>query len=81
MVNAQEPSPRQHNMVNGGPLFYGVRNSRLKVTSASQHFKRLILKYRDDLEFRQAIEKQLNKVEGSNKFSKAISFGHNQEFI
>jgi len=78
---------------------------RLKVTTASQLFKRLnsysrqhplyqalkefgkipktlfILKYSDDLEFRQAIEKQLNKVEGSNKFSKAISFGHNQEFI
>jgi TnpA family transposase len=78
---------------------------RLKVTTASQLFKRLnsyskqhplyralkefgkipktlfILKYRDDLEFRQAIEKQLNKVEGSNKFSKAICFGHNQEFI
>jgi TnpA family transposase len=34
-----------------------------------------ILKYIDDLEFRQAIEKQLNKVEGSNKFSKAVSFG------
>jgi TnpA family transposase len=78
---------------------------RLKVTTASQLFKRLnsysrqhplyqalkeygkipktlfILKYRDDLEFRQSIEKQLNKVEGSNKFSKAICFGHNQEFI
>jgi TnpA family transposase len=40
-----------------------------------------ILKYRDDHQFRQAIEKQLNKVEGSNKFSKAISFGHNHEFI
>ena len=39
------------------------------------------MKYGDDLQFRQAIEKQLNKVEGSNKFSKAISFGHNQEFI
>jgi len=40
-----------------------------------------ILKYRDDLEFRQAIQKQLNKGEASNKFSKAISFGHNHEFI
>jgi TnpA family transposase len=40
-----------------------------------------ILKYRDDLEFRQAIEKQLNKIESANKFSKAICFGHNQEFI
>jgi len=40
-----------------------------------------ILKYADDPALRQAIEKQLNKVEGSNKFAKAISFGHNQEFI
>jgi hypothetical protein len=42
---------------------------------------RFILKYIDDPVFRQAIEKQLNKVEGSNKFSKAVSFGHNHEFI
>jgi len=40
-----------------------------------------ILKYIDDVEFRQAIEKQLNKGESSNKFSKAISFGNNQEFL
>ncbi len=40
-----------------------------------------ILKYFDDHLFRQAIEKQLNKVEGANKFSKAISFGHSHEFI
>lgn len=39
-----------------------------------------ILKYVDDPELRQAVEKQLNKVEGSNKFARAISFGHNQEF-
>ena len=82
-----------------------IATIRLKVTTASQLFKRLnsyskqhplyralkefgkipktlfILKYCDDLQFRQAIEKQLNKVEGSNKFSKAVSFGHNQEFI
>lgn len=82
-----------------------IATIRLKVTTASQLFKRLnaysrqhplyqalkefgkipktlfILKYCDDLEYRQAIERQLNKVEGSNKFSKAISFGHNQEFV
>ena len=40
-----------------------------------------ILKYCDDLQFRQSIEKQLNKGEGSNKFSKAVSFGHSHEFI
>ena len=40
-----------------------------------------ILRYIDILAFRQAIEKQLNKGENSNKFSKAISFGNNHEFL
>lgn len=31
--------------------------------------------------FRQAIEKQLNKVEAANKFARAIAFGHHQEFV
>ena len=39
-----------------------------------------LLKYIDDLELRQAIEKQLNKVENSNKFSDAVFFANNQEF-
>jgi len=39
-----------------------------------------ILKYIDDVKLRQAIEKQLNKVESSNKFAKAVFFGNNQEF-
>lgn len=40
-----------------------------------------ILRYIDRVDFRQAIEKQLNKGENSNKFSKAVSFGNNHEFI
>ena len=40
-----------------------------------------ILKYIDCLDLRQAIEKQLNKGESSNKFSKAVSFGNNHEFL
>lgn len=39
-----------------------------------------MLKYIDDIKLRQAIEKQLNKVESANKFAKAIFFGNNQEF-
>ena len=39
-----------------------------------------LLKYIDNLELRQMIEKQLNKVENSNKFGKAVFFGENQEF-
>ena len=38
-----------------------------------------ILDYIDDVELRQMIEKQLNKVELSNKFAKAISFDNNHE--
>ena len=39
-----------------------------------------LLTYIDDVELRQRIEKQLNKVENSNKFSKAVFFGNNSEF-
>lgn len=39
-----------------------------------------ILTYFDDVKLRQRIEKQLNKVELSNKFSKAVFFANNQEF-
>lgn len=82
-----------------------IATIRLKVTTASQLFRRLnsyskqhplyqalkefgkgpktlfILKYVSDVRFRQAIEKQLNIGEHANKFSKAVSFGHSQEFI
>jgi len=40
-----------------------------------------ILRIIDDVELRQAIEKQLNKGENTNQFSKAISFGNNHEFL
>ena len=39
-----------------------------------------ILRYVDDLELRQSIEKQLSKIEQSQKFAKAVAFGNNQEF-
>jgi len=38
-----------------------------------------LLQYIDDLELRQMVEKQLNKVENANKFAKAVFFGSNQE--
>ena len=40
-----------------------------------------ILTYIDDVTLRQAIEKQLNKVEHSHKFAKAVYHGGNQEFL
>lgn len=41
---------------------------------------KFILTYYNNLELRQRIEKQLNKVELANKFSKAVFFANNQEF-
>jgi TnpA family transposase len=41
---------------------------------------KFILTYYNDLELRQHIEKQLNKVELANRFSKAVFFANNQEF-
>ncbi len=39
-----------------------------------------LLRYIDDVELRQAIEKQLNKVENINKFGGAVFNANNQEF-
>jgi TnpA family transposase len=40
-----------------------------------------ILKYYDDLKLRQRIEKQLNRIELSNKFSNAVFFANSGEFM
>ena len=40
-----------------------------------------ILRYIDDVELRQAIERQLNKIESAHRFSRAISVGNPQEMI
>ena len=45
------------------------------------HKTLFILQYVDDLEFRQSIEKQLNKVEGSHKLAKAIAIGNDHAFL
>ena len=39
-----------------------------------------ILRYVDEVELRQSIEKQLNKIEHAQRFAKAIAFANNQEF-
>jgi TnpA family transposase len=39
-----------------------------------------LLAYFDDVNLRQRIEKQLNRIELSNRFSKAVFFANNQEF-
>ena len=40
-----------------------------------------ILRYIDDLDLRQAIEKQLNKIESAHRFARAISVGNPREFL
>ena len=40
-----------------------------------------LLNHIDDVSLRQQIEKQLNKVERANKFSKAVFFGNNGEYF
>jgi TnpA family transposase len=60
-------------------------SKRYKLYQALNEFGKIIrtifmLKYIDDVKLRQAIEKQLNKVESANKFAKAVFFGNNQEF-
>lgn len=42
---------------------------------------RFLLNYVDDVGLRQQIEKQLNKVESVNKFSKAVFFGNSGEYF
>jgi len=39
-----------------------------------------ILRYLDDVELRQAIESQLNKVELANRFTRAVAVGNPREF-
>ncbi len=40
-----------------------------------------ILRYIDNLELRQMIERQLNKVEQAHRFTRAVSIGNPREFI
>jgi hypothetical protein len=39
-----------------------------------------ILRYIDDVELRQAIEKQLNKIELANRFTRTVAVGNPREF-
>jgi TnpA family transposase len=40
-----------------------------------------LLRFIDEPLFRQAIEKQLNTIESAQKFSRSVSFGHDQEIL
>ncbi|MEI7998857.1 MAG: Tn3 family transposase [Candidatus Omnitrophota bacterium] len=59
---------RQH------PLYRAIKNFGKLIKTI------FLLRYIDDVELRQTIEKQLNKTESIHKFAKAVFFGSNQEF-
>lgn len=72
-VNASQIFKRLNSYSKQHPLYCALKEfGRIIKTS-------FILRYFDDVELRQAIEKQLNKIELSNKFAKAISFDNNNE--
>ena len=51
------------------------------IKSFGQIIKSLfILRYLDDVKLRQAIEKQLNKIELANRFTRAVAIGNPREF-
>ena len=57
-----------------------------KIYTALKTFGRIIkslfiLKYIDDVELRQTIEKQLNKVELTNRFTRAVAVGNPRNFV
>ncbi|MFH0754947.1 MAG: Tn3 family transposase, partial [Candidatus Omnitrophota bacterium] len=59
---------RQH------PLYRAIKNFGKLIKTI------FLLRYIDDVELRQTIEKQLNKTESINKFAKAVFFGSDHEF-
>lgn len=74
VTTASQLFKRLNSYSNQHPLYQALKEFGKIIKS------RFILKYYDDCQYRQAIEKQLNKGESSNKFSKAVSFGNNPAF-
>ncbi|MBI1954425.1 MAG: Tn3 family transposase [Proteobacteria bacterium] len=66
-------------------IFRRLNSYSNKVYQALKSFGQIIksdfiLRYIDDVGLRQAIEKQLNKVELANRFTRAIAVGNPREF-
>ena len=57
------------------PLYRGLKEFGKIIKSV------FLLQYVDSVEMRQSIERQLNKAESSNRFSRAVCFGNNQDFL
>jgi len=55
------------------PKLYDTCSSKAIIKPGKDAIVSFILRFIDDVELRQAIEKQLNKGESANKFSKVIT--------
>lgn len=73
-VSASQLFKRLSSYAKDNPLYKALKEFGRIIKSL------FILSYFDDVKLRQRIEKQLNRIESSNKFAKAIFYANNSEF-
>ena len=73
-VSASQLFKRLSSYAKDNPLYKAIKEFGRIVKSL------FVLTYFDDVKLRQRIEKQLNRIESSNKFVKAIFYANNSEF-
>ena len=73
-VSASQLFKRLSSYAKDNPLYKALKEFGRIIKSL------FILTYFDDVQLRQRIEKQLNRIESSNKFAKAIFYANNSEF-
>jgi len=73
-TSASQLFKRLNSYAKDNPLYKAIKEFGRVIKSL------YILTYFDDVELRQRVEKQLNRIESSNKFSRAIFYANNSEF-
>jgi TnpA family transposase len=73
-VSASQLFKRLSSYAKDHPLYKAIKEFGRVIKSL------FILTYYDDVKLRQRIEKQLNRIESSNKFAKAVFYANNSEF-
>ena len=73
-VSASQLFKRLSSYAKDNPLYKALKEFGRIIKSL------FILTYYDDIKLRQRIEKQLNRIESSNKFAKAVFYANNGEF-
>jgi TnpA family transposase len=73
-VSASQLFKRLSSYAKDNPLYKAIKEFGRVIKSL------FILTYYDDVKLRQRIEKQLNRIELSNKFSNAVFYANNSEF-